>query len=108
MIRTAVEETFTPDFVMHIPEGDMPLEKFIQYNIMLFAAFPDFTCTVEDQIAEGDKVVTRLTMRGTHQGPWRGIPATGKKIEISGAHVSRFAGGKIVEGWGYSDALGLM
>lgn len=71
-------------------------------------AFPDFHSTVEDQIAEGDKVVTRWTMRGTHEGEFRGIPPTGNKLEITGIGIFRFSEGKVVESWDNFDQLGMM
>jgi serine phosphatase RsbU (regulator of sigma subunit) len=73
------------------------------------AAFPDFHSTVEDQIAEGDKVVTRWRMRGTHQGGFRGIAPTGKETEINGIGIFRFSEeGKVVESWDSYDQLNLM
>jgi steroid delta-isomerase-like uncharacterized protein len=71
-------------------------------------AFPDFHSTVEDQIAEGDKVVTRWTMRGTHEGEFRGMPPTGNKLEITGIGIFRFSEGKVVESWDNFDQLGMM
>ena len=71
-------------------------------------AFPDFHSTVEDQIAEGDRVVTRWTMRGTHEGEFRGIPPTGSKLEITGIGIFRFSEGKVVESWDNFDQLGMM
>ncbi len=61
-------------------------------------------------IAEGDKVVTRHTLTGTHQGEFMGVPATGKGVKVTGMWIHRLAGGKIVEGreWGVWDALGMM
>ncbi len=99
---------FAPEFIAHRPEGDMPLEGFAQYQIMRLKAFPDFSCTVEDIIAEGQKVMVRYIVRGTHLDMFRGIPATGKKIEMGGIGIERCAGGKIVESWHYSDTLGMM
>jgi steroid delta-isomerase-like uncharacterized protein len=71
-------------------------------------AFPDFHCTVEDQIAEGDKVVTRWRMRGTHEGEFRGIAPTGSELDITGMGIFRFSGGKVVESWDNFDQLGMM
>lgn len=107
-LRKVMAEIFDSDIIMHRPEGDMNYESFVEYNIMLMSAFPDFSCTIEDMVAAGDRVAVRLTMRGTHQGPFRGIPATGKKIEIGGISMARFAGGKVVEGWSFSDTVGMM
>jgi steroid delta-isomerase-like uncharacterized protein len=61
------------------------------------AAFPDVQVTIEDMVAEGDKVMVRLTTRGTHQGEFAGIPPTGKQITMTGMEVVRIANGKIVE-----------
>jgi predicted ester cyclase len=71
-------------------------------------AFPDARVTVEDQIAEGDKVVDRWTATGTPTGDLMGVPPTGRRIEVSGITISRFAGGKIVEDWYQGDDLGMM
>jgi len=67
------------------------------------AAFPDFHLTIEDQIAEGDKVVTRVTFSGTHQGEFRGIAPTGKKVKYTGIAIDRIADGKVVEMWHVAD-----
>jgi len=71
-------------------------------------AFPDLTLTIEDIIAEGDKVVVRFIGRGTHQGELEGIPATGNKFEVSAIQIFRIEDAKIVETWEISDRLGLM
>jgi steroid delta-isomerase-like uncharacterized protein len=72
-------------------------------------AFPDFHSTIEDQIAEGDKVVTRWTMRGTHQGEFRDIAPTGKQITVTGIGIFRFSDeGKVIESWDNFDQLGMM
>ena len=71
-------------------------------------AFPDLSITIEDQVAEGDRVVTRWTARGTHIGDlWR-IPATRKEIRVSGTSVDRIQNGRILESWANWDSLGLM
>lgn len=72
------------------------------------AAFPDLSVAVEDQVAEGDKVVTRYSTTGTHQGPLPNLPATGKRVSVSGIGVQRFAGGQFVEGWVVDNQLGLL
>jgi steroid delta-isomerase-like uncharacterized protein len=71
--------------------------------------FPDFHSTIEDMVAEGDKVVTRWTMRGTHRGEFRGIAPTGKQIAVTGIGIFRFSPeGKVVESWDNFDQLGMM
>jgi steroid delta-isomerase-like uncharacterized protein len=71
-------------------------------------AFPDVRFTIDEQIAEGDKVVTRWTADGTHQGELVGIPATGKTSTVTGITVDRFVNGKIAESWGIFDQFGMM
>ena len=71
-------------------------------------AFPDVHFTIDDQIAEGDKVVTRWTGRGTHKGELFGIPATGKSSTVTGIAVDRIVNGKIAESWGIFDQFGMM
>ncbi len=72
------------------------------------AAFPDARFTVEDLVAEGDRVAARLTMRGTHLGPLNGTPPTGRSVVVGGMSIERIADGQIVEGWNQNDALGLL
>ncbi len=71
-------------------------------------AFPDNHITTDDLVADDDKVVQRFTARGTHLGDFIGIPATGKKFEITGISIFRIADGKIVEHWANMDSMGLM
>ena len=71
-------------------------------------AFPDIHFTIDEQIAEGDKVVTRWTAQGTHQAELVGIPATGKSSTVTGIVVDRFVNGKIAESWGIFDQFGMM
>ena len=70
--------------------------------------FPDVVSTIEDLIAEGDKVVARWRARATHQGEYMGIPPTGNRVDFRGISVYRIEGGKIAESWNVSDDLGLM
>jgi steroid delta-isomerase-like uncharacterized protein len=71
-------------------------------------AFPDLKITVEDQISEGDKVVTRWTNTGTQEGDLPGLPASGRSRTVTGIGIDRFEAGKIVESWGNWDTLGMM
>jgi steroid delta-isomerase-like uncharacterized protein len=75
---------------------------------MFYKAFPDGQHTVDDLIAEGDKVAARLTARGTHKGEFQGIPPTGKPVSFTGMRVFRFVSGKIAEEWSNLDMFGLM
>ena len=88
-----------------------PLQGYdvvIRYGAMMFAAFPDGRHTIDEIIAEGDKVVTRGIFAGTHQGELMGIPPTGKQITFSVIHIDRLENGKIVEHWGQGDVRTLM
>jgi steroid delta-isomerase-like uncharacterized protein len=104
------DELFTPDFVYHDPAGGQLRgpENVKGYAAMLRAAFPDLQQTIEDQIAEGDKVAYRWTARGTHEGELMGIAPTGKRVEFTGIAVARLADGRIEEMWENYDALGMM
>ena len=86
------------------------MEGAKQFAATYRQAFPDIQTTMEDQVAEGDKVVTRFTARGTHQGESEDFgPPTGNRIEVTGITIERFSEeGKIVEDWTNFDALGLM
>jgi len=75
---------------------------------MNHTAFPDFQVTVEDVVAEGDKVARRVTLSGTHKGEYMGIPPTGKQMTMGVITIERIEGGKIAEQWGEADMLGLM
>src|ERR671910_3595376 len=67
------------------------------------AGFPDLSITIEDVMAEGDRVAARVTMRGTHRGEYQGIAPTGKRVEVSAMDMFRIANGKIVEHWAHAD-----
>jgi steroid delta-isomerase-like uncharacterized protein len=88
-----------------LPSGSAGMKQFVS---MFRTAFPDLHSIVEDQVAEGDKVVTRWTAAGTHRGSLMGIPATGKEVTMTGITINRLAGGKVVETWNTFDQLGLM
>jgi len=88
---------------------DIPdLKDFKQVESEWYDAFPDLHVTIDDMVAEGDKVAARVTWTGTHKGEIMGIPPTNKKVTFSLITISRIAGGKIVEDHGQFDALGLM
>lgn len=108
----AIDDFLAPTFVNHsaaqlgLPAGDLQHVK--QFLSVVMQSFPDMHYTVEDLIAEGDKIVARLTISGTQQGAFMGIPATGKHATISDIEIFRLAGGKAVETWVQVDFLGLM
>ena len=106
-----IDELVADNFVEHyLPDPKMPANKagLSQTMAMFRTAFPDLQITVEDLIAKGDKVWTYTTMRGTNTGAFMGMPATGKKIDVKGVDIIRFANGKAVEHWGVNDDLTMM
>lgn len=104
------DELCAPDYVDHdAPPGFSPgVEGFKQQVAMYRAAFPDVQITVEDQVAEGDKVVTRWTGRGTHKGELMGIAPTNKEVTVTGMSINRIVEGRIVEHWENFDQMGMM
>ena len=105
-----LEEVYAPDFVWHDPDRDIQgLEEARQFISMFKSAFLDMSATIEDVIAEGDKVVTRVTIHGTHQGETEEFgPPTGRQVEGGGLSLHRIEGGKIVEEWNSYDNLSFM
>ena len=106
------DEIVAPDHVDHGPgalPGMPPGPEGSKMLVMGYRnAFPDIHFTIDEQIAEGDKVVTRWTGHATHQGELAGIPATGKSATVTGMGVDRIVNGKIVESWGIFDQFGMM
>jgi predicted ester cyclase len=101
------DDLFSLNYRCHFP-GNMVLDKkeHDHITITFFAAFPDGRFSVEDMIAEGDRVVSRYTFRGTHQGVWiTGTPPTGKQVTLSGNEIHRIVDGKVVEQWSEFDTL---
>jgi steroid delta-isomerase-like uncharacterized protein len=106
-----VDELLTSDFVVHTPNPADEVhgpDGVKQYFAGLREAFPDLHFTIEDQVADGDRVVTRWTARGTHSGPFNGLPPTGRQAVVTGIDIDRVANGKIVECWTSQDTLGLL
>jgi steroid delta-isomerase-like uncharacterized protein len=104
-----IDEICTPDMVYHAPTGPIQgREAFKQFIGMYLGAFPDFHITIEDIVAEEDKVAVRQATTATHQGELMGIPPSGKRISVSGIHVTRVVNGKAVEDWGNDDMLGML
>jgi steroid delta-isomerase-like uncharacterized protein len=105
------DEFFSPDYVNHDPAAPKDRhgpEELRQFLSMYRNAFPDMQFSIEDVIAEGDQVVVRWTLRGTHQGELMGIPPTNNQVTVTGMSIERVSGEKIVETWDNYDALGLM
>ncbi len=106
----AADEFIAPILVVHNPvPGQAPgREGFKQTFARLRDAFPDLHFTIEDLLADGDKVMIRSTYRGTHRGELLGFPATGKPVAVMGIDLLRFADGKIVEHWGTYDQMDML
>lgn len=106
----ALDEIFDRNFIDHHPQpGQGPgLKGVKQMFASLRKAFPDLQWIVEDMVAEGDKVVARINVTGTHRGMYKGLPATGKQASIPLINIFRIVDGKVVERWGVEDQLSLM
>jgi steroid delta-isomerase-like uncharacterized protein len=106
----AIDEFIAHNEVDHTLPSRLPgtREGTKQAIGMYLAAFPDLHLTVEDMVAEGDKVITRCTSRGTQKRAFVGIPPTGKQVTVSSILIVRIADGKIVEQWGLDDQLGML
>lgn len=111
-----LEELVADDVVNHsplsgtdlTPEEDRGIEAFRRHAESVPRAFPDVHFDVQDMIAEDDRVMVRLVLSGTHEGPFLGIEPTGKEIAMSGMVVYRFENGKIVERWSEGNTVGLL
>lgn len=104
---STVEQTFSPDVVDHFDKATgIAVVKQLILNFR--TAFPDLKFSLDDEVAEGDKVVHRWSMSGTHKAPLMGIPATGKHASWTGITIVRFENGKIVERWANVDVLAVL
>jgi predicted ester cyclase len=107
----AIEELFTSDYVDHVPvPPGFPsgLAGVYAFVTMFREGFPDLHYTVEDVIAEGDRVVGRVTVTGTNTGSFMGMPPTGKRATWTEIHVGRMVDGKLAEHWANTDQLGML
>ncbi len=108
-LEDALAEVYANDFILHEAGEDIVgIEGLTQFVSMMRSAFPDLRITLEDDMAEGDKAVTRWIGQGTHQGELMGIAPTGNQVTITGITIHRIEDTKIVEEWSNWDALGLM
>jgi predicted ester cyclase len=105
---TVIDELCASEYVYHGTTGDLTREQFKHYVNGMLAAFPDLIGNVDDMVAEGDRVAVRFSLQATHQGVFKDIAPTGKRIMIKGLEIDIFAGGKFVETWIISDTLGML
>lgn len=106
-----LDEVVSPDYVGHLPAppGAPSGREGLRWLIQAYrVAFPDIRVQIDDQIAEGDKVLTRISIRGTHRGQLMHIPPTNKEITVTALVFTRFKNGQNVEGWAELDRFGLM
>ena len=104
---TAIDRLTTNDFVFHVENGtDIDKDAFIKLVMGAVTAFPDHSSSIDDMIAEGDKVAIRMTSTGTHRGQLGKFTPTGKYFSIKEYFFLRLENGKIAEDWGLKDALG--
>ena len=104
------DELLAPGYVLHFPgfPGPVDREGHKQLLMMFHHGFPDWQETIDDVVAEGDKVVIRVTGRGTHQSEFQGIPETGRQVTVTGITFDRVSDDKMQETWVNYDALGMM
>ncbi|MFF1833499.1 ester cyclase [Streptomyces sp. NPDC058231] len=110
VISKTIDEVVAPDLLFHapVPTGVTGVQALKQVWTVLLRAFPDLHVAVEDVIAEGDKVVFRNTVTGTHLGEYRDLPPTGRPVRYDEIFIMRFAGGRIAEIWGVVDVYSQM
>lgn len=105
-----IDEVCAHNLIAHLPGFSSPVDRktFKGFASMLYNALPDLDHTVEAQVAEDDMVVSRITVRGTHQGVFQGIPPTGNQVEFTDIVIVRVENAKAVELWAQFDVLGLL
>ncbi len=106
----ALDELCLSDVHVHHPPSPGPTDLATgkQLLVMFLAAFPDVRNTIDEMVAEGDRVVTRGTMRGTHRGELMGMPSTGREVTMGWISFDRFVDGRFAERWVVQDNLGLL
>ena len=104
-----IDEVVVPNYVYHEPHNPMNGPDELKQGMSMFlTAFPDMQFTIEEMVAEGDKVVKRWKAVATHKGELMGIPPTGNQVTMTGMSMARFADGKLAEEWEAMDMFGLM
>jgi steroid delta-isomerase-like uncharacterized protein len=109
--KKLAKELISPDAILHVPGRPEPMRGpagYLAIIEMMRAGFPDIQWTLEEMIAENDKVAARFTMRGTHRGTFFGVPPTGKTIAVQAMNFYRLSNGQFVEERGQPDLLGLL
>jgi steroid delta-isomerase-like uncharacterized protein len=106
-----ISELISPSHALQAPNvsgSSIGPEAYKRQVLVFLEAYPDLRWTIEDTIAEKDKIVACWTFSGTHKGDYMGIPATNKKVSVDGITVHHIVGGKIMDSYGYFDVLGMI
>ncbi|MDR3708754.1 MAG: ester cyclase [Capsulimonadaceae bacterium] len=109
--ETLAEELISPDAIFHVTGTPEPMRGpagYLSIIGMMRGGFPDIQWTLEELVAEGDRVAARFIMRGTHQGVFFGVPPSGKKVVVQAMNIYRLSGDKFVEEYGQPDMFGLL
>ena len=102
-------ELVAGDHVRHAPDGDLYGPEVVRIDLAEWrTGFPDLTLTIEDLLAERDRVVSRFVLRGTHAGPFCGLAPTGRAVAMPGIGIDRIASDQLAESWVALDGLGLV
>ena len=109
-LDAAIDTYMAEDFVEHeaVPGMGSTRDTPRQMFTMMHAAFPDFAVEVHEMLQDGDKVVARITMGGTHQGEFMGVPASGNRVGVDAIDILQFRGDKCIAHWGVMDMAGMM
>lgn len=107
---TDLETFISPEYIDHNAEPGSPRgpELVRAHFTAIRTTFPDFSMSIEQMLADGDFVVTRVSGRGTHDGEWMGIPPSGRVVHLRGINIDRIATGRIAEHWGEADTVGML
>ncbi len=108
--RSVIADWIAPHYVGHYTSRPEPIEGVEGFTAMvegLLGAFPDLQMLIEDQIVEGDQVVSRVRLTGTHESEFAGVAATGRSVDVSFVAIERYAGGLCVEEWVHVDDMGI-
>jgi predicted ester cyclase len=103
-----IAEVFSPDCIMHYPDGDGNVDRILRYHLAMMDAFPNLSFGIDDMIAEGDRIAVRGRMAGTNTGTFQGRPPTGKHVTMGFITICLVRKGKIAETWGYNDMQGFL
>ncbi|HEY40961.1 MAG TPA: ester cyclase [Dehalococcoidia bacterium] len=104
----AINEFIAANFIGHNPERETHRQDMEESFTRFYKAFPDYLWTIDDMVAEGEKVAVRMTGVGTHKGEYAGAAPTEKQVKLADIGIFRIAGGKIVEDWAQRDILGFL